>query len=75
MDKLAEAKSDFRILLRETKLITHKSRDLVNESERHYKDIITVLEVCPANLFTCVVSVAVYACSLRMTSGIWFWTV
>lgn len=46
MDKLAEAKAEFRILLRETKLITHKSRDLVNESERHYKDIITVLKVC-----------------------------
>jgi hypothetical protein len=45
MDKLTEAKSDFRVLLRETKLITYKSQDLVNESERHYRDIITVLKV------------------------------
>ncbi len=45
MDKMVTAKAEFRILLKETKLITYKSRDLVLESERHYKDIITVLKV------------------------------
>lgn len=53
LDKLTDAKAEFRILLRETKLITYKSRDLVNESERHYKDIITVLKVCKCALGTC----------------------
>ena len=53
MDKLAEAKADFRLLLKETKLITYKSRDLMNESERHYKDIITVLEVRTPSLLSC----------------------
>lgn len=46
MDKLADAKAEFRLLLRETKIMTYKSIDLVNESERHYNDIINVLKVC-----------------------------
>lgn len=45
LDKLMSAKSEFRILLKESKLITYKSHDLVRESERHYKDIIDMLKV------------------------------
>lgn len=44
-DKLNIAKNEFRILLRETKVITYKSNELVKESGRHYKDIIDVLKV------------------------------
>ena len=44
-DKLNVAKNEFRSLLKETKLITHKSAVLVRESGRHYKDIIDVLKV------------------------------
>ncbi len=44
-DKLLTAKSDFRVLLHETKILTYKSRDLVRESDRHYKDIIDILRV------------------------------
>lgn len=45
MDKLALAKNEFRSLLKETKLITYKSLDLVGESAKHYKDIIDLLKV------------------------------
>ena len=45
MDKIIMAKNDFRSLLKETKLITYKSRDLVRDSERHYKDILELLKV------------------------------
>ena len=44
-DKLATAKMEFRALLRETKQITYRSRELVEDSVRHYNDIITILEV------------------------------
>ncbi len=44
-DKLSTAKIEFRSLLKETKLITYKSCELVKESVRHYKDIIDVLKV------------------------------
>ena len=45
LDKLTSAKSEFRILLKESKLITYKSHDLVRESDRHYNDIIDMLKV------------------------------
>lgn len=45
LDKLTSAKSEFRLLLKESKLITYKSYELVRESERHYKDIIDMLKV------------------------------
>jgi transcription elongation regulator 1 len=38
------AKNEFRGLLRETKIITYKSHRLVRESEKHYKEIVKVLE-------------------------------
>ena len=44
-DKLSRAKNDFHSLLKETKFITYKSRELVRESDRHYKDIIDLLKV------------------------------
>jgi len=44
-DKLVTAKSEYRELLQETKILTHKSRDLVRESDRHYKDVIDILKV------------------------------
>lgn len=44
-DKMVLSKNEFRSLLKETKFITYKSRDLVRESDRHYKDIIDLLEV------------------------------
>ena len=44
-DKMVMSKNEFRTLLKETKSITYKSRDLVKESERHYKGIIDMLEV------------------------------
>ena len=44
-DKLNIAKNEFRTLLRETKVITYRSCELVKESGRHYKDIIDVLKV------------------------------
>lgn len=40
------AKNEFRDLLRETKLITHKSKALIAENSQHLADILTVLEVC-----------------------------
>ncbi|ELT91022.1 hypothetical protein CAPTEDRAFT_223762 [Capitella teleta] len=43
-EKLLLAKSDFRELLKETKLITHKSRKLLEESDQHFKDIENVLQ-------------------------------
>lgn len=69
MDYLTDAKAEFRVLLKETKLITYKSRDLVNESERHYKDIITVLKVC-----LCVCLPGLSGSFSRMTDATWFWT-
>ncbi len=44
-DKQAAAKNDFRELLRETKIITYKSKQLIAENEQHLKDILAVLEV------------------------------
>ena len=49
-DKLVTAKSEYRELLQETKILTHKSRDLVRESDRHYKDIIDILKVSEVQL-------------------------
>lgn len=40
-----EAKNDFRALLKETKAITYRSHEMMKESNKHYKDIIDVLEV------------------------------
>lgn len=40
-----EAKNEFRALLKETKAITYKSSEMMKESNKHYKDIIDVLEV------------------------------
>jgi len=43
-DKFVQAKADFRELLKETKLITYKSRKLIEESDQHMKDIETILK-------------------------------
>lgn len=53
-DKLSTAKTEFRSLLKETKVITYKSFELVRESGRHYKDIIDVLKVGEKSLPMCV---------------------
>ena len=42
---MVTAKNDFKLLLKETKLISYKSHDMINESEKHYKDIVDVLKV------------------------------
>ena len=44
-DRLVEAKNEFRALLRETKIITYRSYELVKETDRHHKDIVDVLKV------------------------------
>jgi len=43
-DRVSQAKNDFRQLLRETKIVTHKSKSLISENEQHLKDILSVLE-------------------------------
>ncbi|RWS06816.1 hypothetical protein B4U79_04823 [Dinothrombium tinctorium] len=43
-DKLASAKSEFRDLLKETKIITFKSKKMIEESEQHLQDIIAILQ-------------------------------
>lgn len=43
-DKLASAKSDFRELLKETKIITYKSKKMMEESEQHLLDIVAILQ-------------------------------
>nr|XP_006816425.1 PREDICTED: transcription elongation regulator 1-like [Saccoglossus kowalevskii] len=44
-DRRIAAKADFRNLLRETKFITYRSRNLVNTSDsQHYKDIEQILQ-------------------------------
>lgn len=45
MDKMISAKNDFWSLLKETKVITYRSHDLIKESGRHFKDVIDVLKV------------------------------
>ena len=42
---MVEAKNEFRALLKETKAITYRSHEMIKESNKHYKDIIDVLEV------------------------------
>jgi transcription elongation regulator 1 len=43
-DKLANAKSEFRELLKETKIITYKSKKMIEESEQHLLDIVAILQ-------------------------------
>nr|CAB3266868.1 transcription elongation regulator 1 [Phallusia mammillata] len=43
-DKLVDAKGDFRDLLRECKIITHKTRDTLRMNPSHMKEITAVLE-------------------------------
>ena len=43
-EKYVQAKADFRELLKETKLITYKSKTLIEESDSHLKDIETILQ-------------------------------
>lgn len=43
-DRVATAKNEFRDLLRETKIITYKSKQMITENEQHLKDILAVLE-------------------------------
>ena len=45
-DKYHKAKNDFKQLLKETKLITYKSYQMIQESEQHLKDIEEILMVC-----------------------------
>uniref|UniRef100_A0A1X7VJW6 Transcription elongation regulator 1 n=3 Tax=Amphimedon queenslandica TaxID=400682 RepID=A0A1X7VJW6_AMPQE len=43
-DKMKQAKDDFRSLLSETKMITFKSKEVIESSDRHLKDIIETLK-------------------------------
>ena len=43
-EKMVAAKEDFKKLLLEIKSITYRTRALVQESEKHYKDVIDVLK-------------------------------
>uniref|UniRef100_A0A914H2R6 Transcription elongation regulator 1 n=1 Tax=Globodera rostochiensis TaxID=31243 RepID=A0A914H2R6_GLORO len=40
----SQALDDFETLLRETKIITYKSKQMITENEQHLKDILAVLE-------------------------------
>ena len=40
-----QALDDFEALLRETKIITYKSKQMITENEQHLRDILAVLEV------------------------------
>ena len=73
-DKLNIAKNEFRSLLRETKVITYKSCELVKESSRHYKDIIDVLKVREGKIAGYVLEENSFL-FLRMTSVFWCLTV
>ncbi|XP_037088891.1 transcription elongation regulator 1-like, partial [Pollicipes pollicipes] len=42
-DKMVVAKSDFRELLKETKIITHESLKKITDNDQHMKDILEVL--------------------------------
>lgn len=42
--RLVTAKNEFSELLKETKLITHKTKKMIEESEQHLQDIIAVLQ-------------------------------
>lgn len=43
-ERLATAKNDFKELLKETKLITYKTKKMIDESEQPLQDIISVLQ-------------------------------
>lgn len=43
-EKFVQAKADFRELLKETKIITYKSKKMIDESEQHMKDIEVILQ-------------------------------
>ena len=43
-DKLTEAKKEFREFLTETKILTYKSKKMIDESDQHLQDIIAVLQ-------------------------------
>ena len=43
-DRLQAAKSEFKEFLKETKILTYKSKKLVDESDQHLQDIIAVLQ-------------------------------
>lgn len=43
-ERLSIAKSDFKELLKETKLLTHKTKKMIEESEQHLQDIISILQ-------------------------------
>ncbi|XP_015785267.1 transcription elongation regulator 1 [Tetranychus urticae] len=43
-DKLTLAKNQFRELLKETKIITYKSKKMIEDSEQHLQDIVAILQ-------------------------------
>jgi len=43
-DRLLQAKNEFREFLRETKILTYKSKKMIDESDQHLQDIIAVLQ-------------------------------
>lgn len=43
-ERLTTAKNDFKALLKETKLITYRTKKMIEESEQHLQDIISVLQ-------------------------------
>jgi transcription elongation regulator 1 len=40
-----KALDDFETLLRETKIVTYKSKQMIAENEQHLRDILAILEV------------------------------
>lgn len=43
-DKLTLAKNQFKELLKETKIITYKSKKMIEDSEQHLQDIVAILQ-------------------------------
>lgn len=61
-----QALDDFETLLRETKIITYKSKQMIAENEQHLKDILAVLEVIFFLFILCFIRY-----HLRTISAIW----
>jgi transcription elongation regulator 1 len=43
-DRLIQAKNEFKEFLKETKILTHKSKKLIDESDQHLTDIVQILQ-------------------------------
>ena len=43
-DRLIQAKNEFKDFLKETKILTYKSKKLIDESDQHLQDIVAILQ-------------------------------